>query len=216
VIKLRPKNICFVSLNAYPLLSNKNIEYIGGAEVDQFLLANELPKSSFDVTFITYSDGGDTVECFNNIRIIKAYEREKASSLTLCSKALSLFNAMHKAKADIYFHSAGSSGIVALYCLLNNKKFIYRIPSDRDVDNKLSFPGEKRYRWFLNNMDIKLADRIIAQSEYQKELLKTNFNKKSIVIKNAFPIKPIEVKKPTNRPIVLWVGTIGKVKQPEL
>jgi hypothetical protein len=60
VIKLRPKNICFVSLNAYPLLSNKNIEYIGGAEVDQFLLANELPKSSFDVTFITYSDGGDT------------------------------------------------------------------------------------------------------------------------------------------------------------
>ncbi len=216
MIKLRPKNICFVSLNAYPLLSNKNIEYIGGAEVDQFLLANELPKSSFDVTFITYSDGGDTVECFNNIRIIKAYEREKASSLTLCSKALSLFNAMHKAKADIYFHSAGSSGIVALYCLLNNKKFIYRIPSDRDVDNKLSFPGEKRYRWFLNNMDIKLADRIIAQSEYQKELLKTNFNKKSIVIKNAFPIKPIEVKKPTNRPIVLWVGTIGKVKQPEL
>lgn len=192
------------------------MEYIGGAEVDQFLLAKELPGSSFDITFITYSDGGDTVEYFNNMRIIKAYEREDASNLTLCSKALSLFYEMYKAKADIYFHSAGASGIVALFCLLNNKKFIYRIPSDRDVDNKLSFPCEKRYRWLLNKMDINLADCIIAQSEYQKELVKKNFNKKSIVIKNAFPIKPIEVKKPSNRPIVLWVGTIGKVKQPEL
>ena len=74
----------------------------------------------------------------------------------------------------------------------------------------------KLHERMLYKFGIKRADCIIAQSEYQQELLKKNYNQRSIVIKSLYPIEKIERNK-SIPPIVLWAGSIKpEWKQPEL
>ena len=84
-----------------------------------------------------------------------------------------------------------------------------------DVDGTFT-KDAKLYERMLYKFGIKKADCIIAQSEYQQELLKKDYNLDSIIIKNAHPLEKVERSKSTP-PIVLWVGTIKpEWKQPEL
>jgi glycosyltransferase involved in cell wall biosynthesis len=85
-----------------------------------------------------------------------------------------------------------------------------------DVDGTF-IKNAKLYERILYNFGIKRADCIIAQSEYQQELLKKNYNQDSIVIKNPYPIEEeVEISKSTP-PVILWVGAIKpRWKQPDL
>lgn len=92
---------------------------------------------------------------------------------------------------------------------------MFQLASDMDVDGTF-IKTAKLYERILYNFGIKRADCIIAQSEYQQELLKKNYNQDSIVIKSPYPIEKIERNK-SIPPIVLWAGSIKpKWKQPEL
>ena len=64
----KPK-ICLISLSAYPILSSKNIEIVGGSEVQQALLARELKKKGFDISFIVFDYGQKSPEIIDNIKI---------------------------------------------------------------------------------------------------------------------------------------------------
>jgi glycosyltransferase involved in cell wall biosynthesis len=61
-----------------------------------------------------------------------------------------------------------------------------------------------------------LADVIIVQNEYQREMLKKNFGKKGLLIKTPFPLSERGMPEKANPSIVLWVGAMAEVKQPEL
>ena len=53
------EKICFVALGSYPIFSsNKNLTYIGGAELQQVLVGTELAKRGFLISFITYNEEG--------------------------------------------------------------------------------------------------------------------------------------------------------------
>lgn len=52
--KIKNPKVCFISLNAYVLLTQKNLGFTGGAELQQVLLAKELSKRGFDVSFVTF------------------------------------------------------------------------------------------------------------------------------------------------------------------
>jgi len=181
----RRKKICFVALGAYPLLAKKNMGFAGGAIVQQVLLAEELVKYNFEVSFITYTDGKSHIEQIGNIKVIKVYKREDAPTLS------------------------------PLFCCLTRKKFVRYISSDAEVDKKMT-EYISRIGRLGNWLDIKLADAVIAQSEFQKNLLKENFGRESLIIRNAFPRSNQKISEKANPPIVLWVSTIRAIKQPEL
>jgi glycosyltransferase involved in cell wall biosynthesis len=210
------KKLCFVSLSSYPLLGGENLGYVGGAEVQQVLLAKELVKHNYKVTFITYSDGQPSAERVGDIEVIKVYKREDVTSLSLLVKARAVWRAMKKADADIYFHEAGAPGVVPIFCFLRRKKFIFYIPSDANVSRELAHANVKFYHRVANWLDIKLANVIICQSEFQREMLEGNFGRKGLIIKNAFSLSREPKPEKTHPPIVLWVATIYEVKQPEL
>ena len=209
------KKICFVDLGAYPLLSGKNTGFAGGASVQQVLLAEELVKYNFEVSFITYTDGKAHIEHIGDIKVIKVYKREDAPSLSFLAKAWHIWRAMKEANADIYFHESGAAGVVSLFCNLTRKKFVRYISSDAEVDKKMT-EYISRIGRLGNWLDIKLADAVIAQSEFQKNLLKQNFGRESLIIRNAFPLSNQKMSEKANPPIVLWVSTIREIKQPEL
>jgi glycosyltransferase involved in cell wall biosynthesis len=210
------RKLCFVSLSSYPLLVGEDLGYVGGAEVQQVLLARELVKHGYQVTFITYGDEPSSAEHVGGIEVIKTYRREDATGLSFLVKARAVWRAMKKAGADIYFHEAGAPGVVAIFCFLRRRKFLHYIPSDANVSRKLAQANVKLYQRIANWLDIKLADVVVCQSEFQKKTLEDNFSRKGLIIKNAFPVSEGPVPEKTLPPIVLWVATINEVKQPEL
>jgi glycosyltransferase involved in cell wall biosynthesis len=215
--------ICFVALGAYPLLSGKSSERIIGPDIHQIILAKELIKQNFKVTFITQDKACKTVEYINGMEIIKIRENDYPVILKQILKLFYIANAMRKAKACIYIHAGGVAGAVSPFCKLIGRKFVYDIGSDALVDRNLITQKIKEFnraKFSLNAignwLDIKFADAIIVQSEFQKKLLKKNFGKDGIIIKLPFHLTEREAFEKVKPPIVLWVGSIAEVKQPEL
>lgn len=207
--------ICFLSLLSYPLLTGKNLGYTGGAEVEQVHLGTELVAQGHSVCFVTYYYGQEQIENVSGIEIVKTYDREKASEINTLLKYRSIWSALKKANADIYFHEAGATGVLPLFCCLNRKKFVYRIPSDAVVLGRPYFPGSYGYNSkIVEALEIKGADVVIGQSDFQKRILLERFGVESVVIKNGLAIPQVGCEKSVP-PFVLWVGSISNVKNPE-
>ena len=83
--------ICFVALGAYPLLAGKNADNIIGPDVHLVILAKELIKHDFKITFITYGEGGASVEYINRMEIDPIRERSHISLNTSASILSSSF-----------------------------------------------------------------------------------------------------------------------------
>lgn len=215
--------ICFVALGAYPLLAGKNTDNIIGPDVHQVILAKELIKHDFKISFITYGEGGASVEYINGIAIIKIHEDAyRLRMLNVVLKVFRIWNAMRKANARIYFQH-GVAGPGSLFCRLMKRKLICHIGSDALVNRELIAQEIKEFSrskfslgTFGNWLDIKFADAIIVQNEYQREMLKENFGKDGMLIKKPFPLTNQGMPEKTKPPIVLWVGAMAEVKQPEL
>jgi len=207
--------ICFLSLSSYPTLTGRNLGYAGGAEVQQVHLARELVAHGYETCFVTYRHGQNDIENVGAIEMIKTYDRENASKMNALLKYRSIWSSLKKANADIYFHSAGSTGVLPLFCCANRKKFVYRISSDAVA---LSKPIPKEYNFFdrtLEMLEIKRANVVVAQTNFQKSILRERFEVESVLIKNGLPIPKANCEKP-NPPIVLWVGSISNVKNAHL
>ena len=216
-------NICFIALTAYPLLAGKPSQSIIGPDVHTVLLGRALAGHGFKVTFITYDEGGLPVEDADGIEVIKTYRREDVPRLNRILKVIRIWRAVKKARAGIYIHAGGAAGVLSPLCRLLRKRFVYEIASDALVDKALI---SRQVRGFSRSMfgidalgnwlDIKLADEIVVQSEFQKRMLKKNFGKDSTVIRMPFPLTQRGVPEKSEPPVVLWVGTMAEVKQPEL
>lgn len=208
----KPK-ICFVALSAYPMLSQASIKIVGGAEVQQILLAKELKKNGFDVSFVVFDHGQKVLETINGINVFKACRADDLIKRRYVGAYL-ILRAINRTNADLYYVRGGKllAGLVAFYCIFKKKKLVYSVASDMDV----SLKGKRFFKAFFYKFGIKSASLVIALNAHQQQLLKKNFNKESAVIKSAC-VLPDRKPKKRDPPVVLWVGTMKKEwKQPEL
>lgn len=213
-------NICFIAPSAYSLLSKCKTKNVIGPDVDQVTLARELCKKGHKITFIIYQEGNLTEETIDGIHIIKTYKPN--SKINLFSKLIHIWKALKKADADIYFHYGDFMGLTSIFTFLKHKKSVYKIGSDFFVNKKVVYKKIQDFssskfslRSIGNWIDIKLADIICVQTKYQYKMLKENYGKKGVIIKNHIKIKNGTVKK-AKKFVVLWVGSIADVKQPLL
>lgn len=209
--------ICFFSPGAYSYLSKKNTGTAGGAELHQVLLAKELAKKGFDISFIVDDYGQENVEVQNGIKIFKSPINRYTKVTDFPSRIYHFWRILGRVGADIYYQRAATAetGIIAFFCAMKKKKFVYGMSSDIEVDGTFN-ERAKFYERVLYNFGIKRAKRVIVQSEYQHNLLKKNFDLDSTIIKNPCPPKYMEMKK-LDPPVVLWAGTIKpEWKQPGL
>jgi glycosyltransferase involved in cell wall biosynthesis len=215
---MKKQKICFVALQAYPVLSKSDYELVGGAEVQQVLLANELKNKGFDISFIEADYGQHKLEEIEGIKVFKGVVR-------FIPFTISLLWALCKVNADIYYQrSAGAiTGIVALFCMIKKRKFIYSISHQSNVDGTHIKDTYLRHKPFIirflykriYKFGIRNADCIIAQNEDQKELLKKTFKKEGVIIKSGLFLVDGRQKK-SMPPIVLWISTVKDWKQPEI
>jgi len=214
------KKICFCALSAYPLLVNTDIQFIGGAELQQVLIAKELNRRGYEVAFIVFDHGQPPLEEINGISIFKTIPPRSTfrNTRTMFIALRTIWNSLKKANADIYFQECSGflTGVIALFCQIYNKKFIYQLASDMDIDQKYLKEMGTFSRWAYR-FGLKKAHRIIAQSIFQKDLVQKNLSLDAIIIKNPIQISRDKIPKKSEPPIVLWVGTIKpNWKQPEV
>jgi glycosyltransferase involved in cell wall biosynthesis len=221
-ITAKRRKLCIVALGAYPLLAGIKTKNIVGPDVHHVVLAKEFAKYDISVSVIAHGEDGAPIEHVNGIEIVKIHKIDyQLRILDIFSKIYQIWNAMQIANTPIYFQAGGIPGIISIFCRLTGRKYIYENASDSLVNRKLVTRKNKHFSGSMLSigtigywLDIKLADAIIVQNQYQLEMLKKNFGKDGILIKMPIPQKGIYKK--ANPPIVLWVGSIADIKQPEL
>ena len=205
-----PIKICFIAPKAYPLFNPRANDVVGGAEVDLYFLATELAKDdNFNISFITADYGQAKIETVENVKIIKSLDLKKNP----LNGALRVWRAMRTADAQIYFQEAVSGGtfLVALFCKLHKRMFIYRTASQHECDGtylKQHYLAGKAFSWSLRN-----AAETVVQNETDKTKFKQTIGVCSRVIPNAHRL-PLVFE--THRDTILWVGRSAQFKRPGL
>lgn len=214
----RPLRVCIIGLDDYPhLLSKPQIEHIGGESVQHMLLARAWRQLGLDVSLIVFDEGQPKVHEVDGIRAIACCgQRDGLPGLKFIHpRGTSLLAAMRLADADLYYQSNASyvTGLTAWFCRRHAKRFVFRISSDA-----YCVPGRQQIRLYhdrkIYEYGLKRADLILAQTESQRRLLRTNYGLDSELANiageshgRAGQSKDIDV---------LWVGTLRAVKRPDL
>lgn len=204
----------------YRLFNPKSKIPFGGAEVELYNLAIAFAKNrNCDVFYLCEKESQfKSVERISGVTVVKILELRKEKIfkpiyfLLLLSETVFL---LKKIKPDVILQATAAFETGLLYMLKGKAKFIYRIENDWDVNkdfSKFKPLVSKVYEYGLRHADI-----VVAQTKYQQELLKENYKKESVLIKNAQVIpKKDELLPYSRRNYFLWVGRLTRLKRPEL
>ncbi len=214
-------SICIVSHNAYGAISGGHSGFIGGVEWQTSLTARWLAGRGYDVSLLTWDEGGDREEVIGGVRVIKVC-RQKAGVPGLRffhPKWTGLLKALRRADPDVCYHNCAecTTGQVALWCRQHKRRFVFCAANNEDCDKNMPELQTLRER-ILYRYGLRAADRRIVQTDHQRDLLQRGFGLDATVIPMPCPAPPTnndgDVQWPPPKR-VLWVGRICSRKQPD-
>lgn len=211
-------SICFVALGCYNLLVNRrDLTHIGGAEIQQWLMAKWLIDKGYRVSFVVLDHGQPRVENRYGLTVHKAYRKSAGipGARFIFPRWSQLLSAMKSADADIYYQRGAGleTGQVALWCKMRRKVFIFACASDGDCDIALPFLRTRRQR-ILYRIGISMADTILVQSFTQQHLIRESFGIDAMLLRNSAARLLHTRDGPSKRNRILWVGRIAPEKRP--
>jgi len=216
-------SICFVALNAYGLLSGRSdIQHIGGAEVQQSLIAHELVKRGYRVSFVTLDHGQPDGDVVDGITVYKAYRRDAGIPKLrfVHPRTTRLHAALKRADADIYYQRGAGieTGLVTHWCRRRGRPFVFGAASDLNFEPTLLMLPTASER-VLFRYGVRGADAVIVQSEQQRIACQARFGRSSFVVPSAVRIPETDPRADlaaaTGPPRVLWIGRLHPEKRPE-
>ena len=211
-------SICFVAPNAFPLLSgDEQTPLIGGAELQQVLVATGLAKRGYRISMVCRDFGQPNgIEC-DGVTVFRTFRLDRGipGLRFLWPRLTRTWRGMSAADADIYYQrTAGMlTGVVAEFCRRYGKRSVFAAAGNPDLERNTSRIRFTRDRW-IYEYGLRHVDAIIVQNDEQAELCKTNFGRNALQIKNCYPAVHRKTEVPGNA--VLWVSTIRQIKQPQL
>lgn len=206
--------ICFIDWFAYPLFNPRSKIVFGGAQIQLYLISQELSKNrQLNISFLTDNNRVNRVEKFGKIKVYQLFK--SWWPLGYWQFFFRLLIQLKKIKADYFIQRAASAetGLIALISKILNRKFIFMVAHEQDVNN--SFIERNGWRGKLFSLGLKLADKIICQTKEQQKQLRTDFQAKSIIIQSGWPIKP-KKKISQEKKGILWVSRAEDWKNPVL
>ncbi len=217
----RRTELCFVAPKAYGLLSgDTRVRHIGGAEVQQCLVARGLAQRGRAVAMVTFDVGQADGRICDGVLALRSF-RERSGLPVLrffWPRLTRLWAAMRRADAFAYYQRTSDSltGLVAAFSRFHRRRFVFSVGEDGDCLPSLPNCRARReralYRWGLRR-----ADAVVVQTRSQGQMLREHFGRRSILIRSAAPDpgEPSPVRDgPRSR--LLWVGRVAPQKRPEL
>ena len=214
--KKKIKSICFVAPGAYAVLANsEDLKMVGGAEVQQSILAKEFARRGYRVSMVAYDYGQKDGEEVDGVTVYKAFK--VGAGIPKFTKPwgfVGMWKAMRRADADLYYQQACTlnTGYMSMFASACKRYSLYCAASDYDFRAEVPFlptPLEKKvYKWGLRNASV-----IVAQSERQVRDCKSVFGLDSEVIRSGYG----HVGRPASQDgVILWSGNVKSLKRPEI
>jgi glycosyltransferase involved in cell wall biosynthesis len=211
-------SVCFVAPLAWPVLArDPHIPVVGGAEVQQAILARLFARHGHRVSMVTLDFGQGEGTLVDGVRVFKAFRSKQGLPVLrfLHPRLTSMWRALERADADIYYSRSASMwlGVIAEFGRRRGRRVIYAGASDKDF-----VPGQggqiryARDRW-LYRRGLAAADAIVVQNELQRATCKATYGRDAVVIPSCYE-RPRNRSEPED--LVLWVGTVHENKRPQL
>lgn len=211
-------SVCFVAPKGYAALSAEpDVRHIGGAEVQQALIARGLADRGFRIRFVTL-DVGQGDDCVTDgIWVYRSYRADAGLPVVrfLHPRATRIWRAMGRADADVYYQRTSDSltGIVAAFCRWKGRVFVFGVGALGDCQPDLPYCPTRRER-LLYRYGLTSADAVVAQTATQQRLLRSHFRVNSAVISSCCR-EPADRSGPAgdDRPRALWIGRLATEKR---
>lgn len=212
--------LCFIDWFAYGLFNPKSKIVFGGAQIQLYLLAQEMAKNKkFKISFLTDNQLINRQDNFNGIRVYQFVRSPKNIGIKgrllvgNWNFLIKLLIQLKKINANIYIQRAASAetGLIAIICKMLSQRFIYMVAHEQDVNGR--YIQANGFRGKLFSLGLNLADKIICQTQDQQGALSPALRRKSVVLTSGYPIRtPQKISKQG----ILWVARAETWKQPEL
>ncbi len=227
-----PVRICFISPLGYGLYNQASQYPFGGAEVQFYLLSRELARDpAYEVSVLTTVADAPGTEQHGHLTLIKRTAGGRLSTgraagwlavparwKGYAAAFMEMYRLLKSIDADLYIHAGAGVevGAYALICRLLRRRFMYVVVSSADLDDPYGKVGGP-LKW-LYPTGLRLADRIVCQTEEHQAALNVRYGRESALIRpgHEIPGHMPEISAPGGKTGVLWVGRGHPLKQPEL
>jgi len=212
--------VCFISPNAFPLLSgDTKTARIGGAELQVVIVARHLASRGWNVSMICLDYGQQDAITIDGIKVHRAFSPSKGLPIVrfISPRLTSIWRCMEAADADIYYQQTAGmlTGVMAAFCRMKGRKSVFASASNPDL-----FKPTPRIRFLRDRLlytyGMRRVDQIFVQNEEQTELCRVNYGRASLLVRNCYAPPPSTAGRGEQSKSVLWVSTIRKIKRPEI
>lgn len=211
-------HVCFVAATAWPVLSgDRDIPVVGGAEVQQSMIAPALVERGWRVSMITLDYGQPDGVVARGVKVYRTHRPDAGLPVArfIHPRLTSLWRAMKRADADIYYQrtSAVETAAMASFARLHGRRSVYAGASDVDF-----IPGKEEIRFARDRAifrwGLRRVDEVIVQNAAQQESLRRNFRREGILIPSCY-VPPANAHA-DRAGYVLWIATVRPAKRPEM
>lgn len=216
--------IAFFTFNAYEMLTGGHEgDAVGGAQLQQILVARELAARGHEVVFVEYDADRKSEEVIDGIRIVTK-PRPSGSELSRALEAIfGTIQLLRQINPDVCYRRVLNFELLSLsvYSSLTDARFVYGISHDDELtdDPHLFSEGFKSTRLYkrLNQYALSNADAVIAQNAHQYNLAIERLDTEIHKIPNCYRLKEIEpIDWDYEPPVVFWAARFRSWKQPEV
>jgi glycosyltransferase involved in cell wall biosynthesis len=213
---------------AFILRSHPN-DVIGGAEIQAWIIARNLAKRGWDVSYIYESPQRQTMPCQENG--VRLYRLPSRSPYLSFLNYFALRRVMFSVKAMIYYQR-GVCSYTGLTIRIAKRQGALSVWASSSLMLDC-FPDQMQRQWKsrpyhrwgrlsclpawsidrIAEYGIRNANQVIVQTQEQKEAIMHTWKRDSIVIPNAQPVPPL-VSRKIEPPVIVWLGSIKSIKRP--
>jgi glycosyltransferase involved in cell wall biosynthesis len=210
-------HVCFVAPTTWPVLArDRAIEVVGGAEVQQSMIAPALARRGYRVSMICHDYGQPDGTEVDGVTIHNMHKPDEGVPVVrfFHPRLTSLWSALARADADVYYQRSAAvwTGFIAAFCRRHGRASIYAGASDVDFvpgRQEIRFARDRRiFEWGLRRVD-----RVVVQNPAQEEALRTHYGREGALIPSCYI--PCAGAHADSAGYVLWVATMRPPKQAE-
>jgi glycosyltransferase involved in cell wall biosynthesis len=211
-------HICFVAPYVWPILArDPTIKVVGGAEVQQAILARAFQRAGYRVSMICLDYGQPDAATVDGITVYKTYRPDAGVPVLrfVHPRITGVWRAMREVNADIYYQRSAAmlTAVVSEFCRRHGKRSIYAGASDMDFMRGKQQIRFRRDRWLFEH-GLAGVDRIVVQNRKQQDACRAHYGLDSVLIPSCYEVPPSS--KVRGGELVLWVGTVHDYKRPEI
>lgn len=222
----RAPRVCIVAHFAYGAMAGGATGHAGGVERQTSMLARWLASRGLDVSLVVWDEGQPADTVIDGVRVLPVCMPDAGvpGLRFVHPRWTSLNRALAAADADLYYQNCAEcvTGQVAWWASRHGRKFVFSVASDPECDPTLPSLPTLRER-VLYRYGLRQADRIIAQTAMQAQMLHAGFGLDAVVLPMPCPAPvrhrdtdPATDHHPPVEPRFIWIGRISPEKRLEV